>query len=588
MAKTKSAINKELALQREKALKRAKAKSKKLTGDLARAEALVASDGGAILNPTGAEKSAPTSTHRAGMKPRPTRYAPHSAELMEIAGSLNKRISAKVHNPVALSVALPGVYPPIRHPSAWNTNPSATASLHNVLPVDFTTLTSDMWPMVPQGQYIAAVSRDPWHAYMVPINFGASPSTATFVMVNRLFPIGTVLANPLGVDPSSASNIIHGQRRQELSLAVAVPLTSNPGQSQNLTYAFPIGGRQAYYLNSSYSGATSIYVKTLSGVMYNSANCELIVEKWDGKMWTSCGSAAFTGGDTAGAASVTLPITSGYHSFYWQDNQAAVPTTSVVLVTYITFTQAFCMFLPLPGLETQFTTAETMNVSGVSLMLSPNANDLNAAGEIVGYQMEQGEDFSNGFNFDVITNQPNYRMMPFKKGLYGFIKPNDEADFKLRPAVYYTQYQANTDGTARSPGWCPIPLDPSLNVWLLMAVKCPIVSGAVPSGTMYLTVNFNIIQTTTSQWIQQLRPTYGRDEYLRLLEALKDADQFYENPFHVRDLLGYFKSAGRTTLRIGGGLLKFIAPLVARFRPDLAPALLGAEMMVDGINKVVQ
>jgi hypothetical protein len=214
---------------------------------------------------------------------------------------------------------------------------------------------------------------------------------------------------------------------------------------------------------------------------------------------------------------------------------------------------------PIPGIENR-TTMTHIRVNGASIMLTPDSAELAKGGRIVGCQVDSAyiaESFvtnaQGGSATDTIINLSGSDTRDFKRGGYAFHKPYSPDSYEMQQPfrfniVYNPQSINGTTQRSQALSDYVSYMEPP-DGWVVYGVNTPPtvtgVGSAWPGGIIHVTHAFSVEYKTNDVWLGQEAPPTGSHMimYDETMSLVGNAAQFYDNPFHVRDLIKWYNSA---------------------------------------------
>lgn len=233
--------------------------------------------------------------------------------------------------------------------------------------------------------------------------------------------------------------------------------------------------------------------------------------------------------------------------------------------------------LPMAGYPQHENLTRGVRTLGVSAMLSPYSSKMFRGGRAAGRQLETGMPWwLAALTTDEVGQLENATEMSFDKGIYGYMKPDCEGSFQLwNPNNYPSRPTSNDtlfEGIAtRSPIY-------PIGGWLQLAAEVPLgetSTTAYPNGRAHFTVCWAIEFATADTWFTSRPPTCTAREFAEAVAKIRDAQQFYENPNHGKEILAFLKRTAGYAWRMAPAMLtamRTMNPALA----ELATALTAA------------
>jgi hypothetical protein len=480
------------------------------------------------------------------------------------------------NNEVALAAALPVCCPPVRVPGQYRDAPSATASLYEVTDVSFETPTFAE-PLVPHGQYFAAVSKDPLHCK-------ATYSAKPFASANWAYAMvatpdyGAIGSRDYVAGTASTRyvyNVPSGVQSYNVVPEYAVPTPASTWDPHgDVLFPFFESGHGGYYVNSDPTGITAFRIRREGGGTLTETSTSFTLHQFSGSEWEAVATVSAAGFNAGSDVTlfVPFPATSGVNGALYRLTVEKSIATDGNYSFSVRFS-GICDtigFSPLPGLTDHASHIESFRVTSASIMFTPTVPELHEAGTLVGVQLPPYVPVDQFLDYAAVTELPQMRQKDIKNGIYGFHKPgcDEELEFEhpfpgAGPAAIANGLFAGRNSTRSA--WY------SKSGWIVVFAKVPLDGTSYPSGNGYLTTNYGCEYTTTSQWPQQLYPRLDFEQYTAMLRELKDVQQWHENAFHIRDIKNALGNAGKFALELAPTLMA----LLERFGPPQYRPLAG-------------
>lgn len=475
---------------------------------------------------------------------RAARYSEHTGEKY---GPGATALALRSKGNVAAAICLPHECSPVRFSSMYAEAPTALAAPYYLNSSDFTHGSSLEFPTVPDGTHFAAVFRDPLRAmveHMVNHESKHWVYKAQFVDGNK------VVSDTFVVKESSAVDF------EEVN-----PLWWDDQYAGSSSYLHPHGNRlyagshkgfKGVWLDAA-AGAACTVAFTLSAGDFVLKWRKLVGDQWIEQTQT-----------TSTSSSLSLSVlSSGYYSFAVQLTATGNRNLSVTMDCY-----SDCMaHHPMPHITEKQAVVQTIRTNAVSLMLSCEASKLNAAGRACGYQAPAGLDWTGlAFAtdpFDTISGSNGAKTLPLEKGIYGFLKPTTQDDFDMKEPF------SVSNGVVVGADYDLLPK----HDYLVVIATTPQTSdNSYPGGNTYTTACWGVEFRTNDVWFVCMPPAMSSAAFARDIEAIKNVDQWHENPFHFSDIFNFLKGAGKSVLKYSPTVLSLLAGLPTPYKPQLSAA----------------
>jgi len=490
--------------------------------------------------------------------------------------SLEKRINhpSFLVQKMALSLALPLTFPPLRIPSCFRSTATAVAKIYDIGAVDFTNPTDDTTGWVVQGAYFMAVSRNPLRACIKYLPQGAGGFRQTYV--------GGLWFQP---SPGISGFTQNWEASEQLGttgdilMPVKIPIAwvqdttssgSPPSQYHphyERLFAVEHNGEWGIWVDGTQNHMARIsWLNVVSPDAYT-----IHVYKFNGDVWQYLVSQKSTN------ASLDIFLKDyGYYSFRYTG-----PANCKLAGTMFVSADSFGHW-PLPDIAEILNMVSNIAVTSMAAMLSCSASMLNAEGSMAGVQTP-----ANSPWYDVLNNGNNNpvsailrykgstqsRRTNLKDGIYGFGLPDDNTDFVMKPLT-----RENSQGVVCYEN----PLQNSSS-WLVIAAltgATTIGLGAL-GGDLYSTCAWGVELQTNSCWFNSMPVSIAvtNAEFQLALELLARTEQWHENPLHFSDVIAAIRGFGRRVFRVLPHFAAALAPVY--------PAASGVLTAVGGLASAI-
>lgn len=457
-------------------------------------------------------------------------------------------------NPVALAVALPYAEPVVRYSGAYSQRPTAVTKLHRVSNEDFSSAGNPLAVFQP-GTFIMGVSKDPLHStvqsYLNP-GFkqyqynGKYGDSITGTFMDGTFDFPPALSGTFDITPHLCEDNFKGDS-----------LKLHP--HGDYVYNFTQDGRHCMHLTANNNYPVTVTINLSSTIAMWSAGAlapVLVVNRWNGDKFQPYASYIFGGASTNSTINANVSKT-GYYSFNVSFNERTTPVDAKAYLYYVGASDVWG-FAPLPQLHDKREDIDAIRIAGASIMFSPLSATIEEQGQMLGYQIPPEGDFQNFTNFGDVSMLTGSTIMPYKKGLYGFIKPTSEHDNELT-----TPFVTSEDGSMYG---INAPLKISSG-WLMLICQVQQDGTTYPSGKLYVTTCFGVEYITTDVWVNHIPPSLDPLKYIEMMQAIRRLPQFHENPMHFRDIVSFLKKAGRGALKLAPTLMTALKVLHPEYSP---------------------
>jgi hypothetical protein len=199
--------------------------------------------------------------------------------------------------------------------------------------------------------------------------------------------------------------------------------------------------------------------------------------------------------------------------------------------------------LPIPGLPENVEVTQGIRMNGLSLMYSNRASYLKIEGSVYGVQVGGDKPWVDLIsNTDAVSQLQGCVEMHAVNGMYGFLKPGDirDADIKSFTTV---------SGSSVVDSFWPIN-DSSSYLCLYIHTETEAEDG-------FWTARFSLEYRTNDVWRATSSSELPATICAQAKEAVKEMQQFYENPNHLKAILGKVWQLGRRVAQHAPAALAF-------------------------------
>jgi hypothetical protein len=478
---------------------------------------------------------------------------------------VNREVSALIRQPqqvgmgpsvaILKSLTCPKDNPPIRWASKYSSMPTATASPWSIVTAPWAAgVTTQTTKQLPVNQMIAFVFRCAERSMVI---YDHNPTEESFVY--QFY--GIDVAHTVSPTPPSISFRAGGQGAGGVLYGTVVPLKI-PYAVPTSSYA-PHGAvwfagkaerdemRRFFWLDG--SPADSVVDIDTSCDPADTYKINIILDRLtdEGVQLAAYESGLLTEATPGGQIAV---LESGYYAFSAKvtDNS----TSGTVMIDSLTYTSTTSTFrhLCMPHYELNTVSADGIRVIGASMMYTNQAAVLNLQGKCVGVQLPVEHNWTDYISSTAVSQLASLAQAETKRadnGIYGFLKPTQPHDFDVQR---YTQV---VNGVLVDSFY------PILHDSAFLGVGVQIDDGAGQDG--YFTFSYNMEYQTTDTWREITASPYEEQTYDVVLRMLKDMQQWYENPLHLKQILSGGKKllsgAARGVMRYGPGVVATAAKL---------------------------
>jgi hypothetical protein len=232
---------------------------------------------------------------------------------------------------------------------------------------------------------------------------------------------------------------------------------------------------------------------------------------------------------------------------------------------------------PSPYLLSNANSVESIRMLGHSILVKNVTAVQQKQGAIVACQPGKSRSWTSFASFDGTSDTfsvvrdyagaANTRLL--ETGLYGFIKPTDEEDVKLKEPFTI----CNVNGVSGSTVWTFAGSQILNTPYVVVAAQC----NTLTPQQVLIRTDQNGEYETGNQWFNVDKPRAEPQEWRDGMEALASMQQFYENPTHWKRILSTIGSVAS----VGGRILSLFGPKGAAVG---VPVSMAGDMMRSGFQ----
>lgn len=447
---------------------------------------------------------------------------------------------------VAASYCLPHELPPVRYAGTFASTPTAVCNPYYLRAQDFTQGQTSGVPAIPNGQHFVAVFRNVLRALIthVPNTSNLTASYQAYFFDEGSWSYDCTVADTyskatIPVDPNYLDDIYSG----------------NSGHAHphgDTLYVGSHSGRRGIWMDANAAhNATAVFT---FGPAFNPVIKPFIL---DGDDWSPLAEVQ------AASATGTVTVTkSGYYAF------EIIPSASINswFSLIVNSSSDFMGHLPVPYISRKAASVQAVRTNAVSVMLTCEASALNASGKVSGFQTPAGISWMNYLGTDCFNNvasSQNASTRQLINGTYGFLKPSAIEDFDMETP--FTISGGQVIGMDYD-------LIPKRDYLVVAAETAATATNVYPGGDCYLTASWGLEFRTDDVWYVCIPPTLTTEDFNRQVAAIRYLQQWHDNPLHFSDIVNFFKSAGRKTLKYAPSLLAAISHIPSPYSKSLGIA----------------
>lgn len=353
-------------------------------------------------------------------------------------------------------------------------------------------------------------------------------------------------------------------------LARMEPVVLNPGPLRSNTdgphgfYLWP--GRlglsdphRGYWVD----GGGTIHVDSLSPV--GASGIALILKVQDGREWVEVDRKFLVVGTPSNSFSITAP---GYYSVSVMNLEPV--STGGVPPQHLFSMSVRCSVvgmrfghLALPDMEQNFAAVAKGRVNAVSVMITNTTALISRQGQVTGAQLPPGTDWRSYQTYESISGLQNSYNDDAVEGIYGFLKPEDPADFTM-----ISEFTALAPGVSNGLAEMPDLQDAAFIIIPERAFIVAALSTEVQTGyTGTLTMGYQVEYVSTDQWRELTVSDIHSSTLDMAINGIAHLPQWHKNEWHIDELWNDIRSFASN---VAQGVVKY-APIAA----EVASLLLG-------------
>jgi len=408
------------------------------------------------------------------------------------------------------------------------------------------------------GNQAVWVFRDPLHAYAVSLG---NPSANSYVgevyfqdeppavprLTQTIYNGTTVLMAPAYIEDSDPSN------------------TGLNHPYGDALYAVNGAGRHAFWVDA--NTTENAIINFTIGASAPTATTPIpyvVGYYWANSQWVQQGSEPFTGIATGDYAAYTTALR-GYYAFEISQ-QPIVGASAWDVSCEVTYTSDYFGIRPCPQIESYSDSILRGRVSAASMLLTYMGATIYDAGQIAAAQFSGGTDWWETYDYTTIADQEGAYDGQLKQGLFGFLKPNDQNDFKMRDPFY-----GDNNGNIWTYN-CDLN---NLNQFMVCNINTSLIDGSYSAGKFRFRVCYGFEYVPRGNWLQSLASANSSEEYTSAMTVVSKSTQFYANFPHLAAIAQFLLGAVRT-----------VGAVAARAAPYIATAAQVADAVRTGANLV--
>jgi len=443
---------------------------------------------------------------------------------------------------IVLSLSMPSDSEPIRLPVGVAV-PTVVSKPFANLNIDFSIANTNT-SNTPTGAGFAAISRDPFHAYIHQIK---APGAWTQAVYFDSYSVG--ISQTCGL-PTRV--VTESESRFPLPIVytkVTAPATLISACLDPCHYAHNDLGLSAVWVNAN-SGNNATF--TLTGNANFAVSDCLNVYGWDRGVWILLISQACTVSTTV-AVAMSVP---NYYAFELVMQSASASVSTVT--AQITGLTDFYAIEPIPGFTGKSNMLTSARVNSAAILFSERSPQMYEGGMISAVQLPTNHFWYESCALNTVQTSAGNYTGDLKKGLYGFHRPSSANDYDMEGR--FTSVNGSVTAFQLPPIQPP-------GGWLIVSATVPAVAGVYPGGLANVVCFWHLEYTTLDTWVQRSESNLSTFAFLEAMDQLRYLPQFHENPLHWSDIARFVSNIGKTALKVGPGLLTAISSVFPAAAP---------------------
>lgn len=457
-------------------------------------------------------------------------------------------LTGKVQS-IAMALALPLNYPPVRVASIYSSAATSVAKPYYIRSCNWSVPTGEVVPIIPKTSMFVALSRNPMRAL---IQYTPNPT-------NQYYEADVYFTN------ANNSPGLSNQLNIPACVGFEFPVPmiySTDKYVGNASYFHPHGpkvyagthdGRRGMWVD----GHDTLAATKGKFICTCTTTCKVDLFILGGAAWVLVRTVSLLA-STPTDIDCLVP---GYYSLSVADAAAACAFYAVIRTASASFGH-----WAVPYMESKESAIGMIRTTSASLMLSCASSPDRAEGIVCGVQLKPGFSW-----LDIIgpsgsdpcteimrtTGGDSAVEMRLETGIYAYHRPMSE-----HALVEQTPIRFNQTGMVDM----QYPLV-EMDGWLCIGATTVLNSGSYPGGDCYVTAVWGVEFSSPDPWYSSLVPSSTPEDFEHAIRALRNLEQWHENPFHLSDVKNFLKSAGRKALKISPKFLKALGFILPEFSP---------------------
>jgi len=525
-------------------------------------------------------------------------------------GPLTRVAAALQESRIALSIALPHETTVVRYANNFAQEPTIVAAPFLVHMADFSPVdTYGTANLIPNGEWRAFASRNPFQSHIT-----WEKAVGEYVFRLKFDSWSDSNATPVGPQKDLLNYyrpFAYGQIDSELNPACLVEVTTTlTGLHGGTLFSNTESMHNYFFVQANASNPATICAAFRHDIFNDSSdfetNCSIVIYRYlrrgeerpvTSQVFTTTSLPAWFVPDPAasnnyGSTYIQQISETGYYrlvmvSALGYGNSTSAPVVEYAIevqmcgnnnATSATTAQGAFSIQVMPDFLHHSDEIRSMRSLAVSALLTVDAPELSRGGRVSARQLPEHDMWwlYRGDDSFRVGSTSGGVVFPGETGVYGFLKPTSEDDFRLFDpyigAVLESTGAAPADSSV-TPSYHWNPISPP-GGWLMLSatgVTSTITVDPTPpftSAQAHLTLSWSMEYTTNSTWFMTTHASVSAREWSNAFAIIKDMPQFHENPFHFSDITNWLKGAAKTVWNYAPRILGKVSEVV----PELKPA----------------
>jgi hypothetical protein len=251
-------------------------------------------------------------------------------------------------------------------------------------------------------------------------------------------------------------------------------------------------------------------------------------------------------------------IYSGYYSIVLTSASLTVFSSSNITLTVST-NSVYRHHMP-PHVFDHGKSIDYTRILGASLLLTNTAPDWQRGGTVTGAQVNGDVMWYEYLADPTLIYDVNLKLQQtndYKNGMYTYFKPTATEERAGGPFGLLKVFEHVAESTELLPNFKPFEQEGFVICRISPPAPVALANPDIASAAVFLTVTTLMEFVTTDQFFDVETPFNTPMEYFEFLRVLREAPQFFDNPFHFSDItkfigkaLGFIEKHGPSVMKI--------------------------------------